>query len=505
MSNAVVTREMLFELNNTLAVPDISLSERKPASVDVLVAAYQPKQSVEEAQKLVNALLIISPDVPRGIGKIDLEDDEPTDYWLGVIWAVADLKWPLGKEFARKWSKRSDRYTGDGFEAAWNSYDPNHPNPIGIGSVYKLATMLKANRTEISITEVTKARTSTGPLSLLNGFSVTGSSEQMRLQMLDDVFVMEGLGILGQWTTLYGSPNSGKTLLTLWLLQEQINAGVIEGGKVFYINADDTYRGAVDKIELAEQWGMQMLVPGHNGFKASYVPILMQKLAETGEARGIVLVLDTLKKFTDLMDKSAASAFGVTAREFVSAGGTLICMAHTNKHTDSDGKGIYGGTSDIVDDSDCMYIIDKISDEGDEVSRIHTVEFTNNKARGDVATSAIFTYVRRTGETYDALLKSVKRIESADADMVKKKVGRNKRLEQDDEIIQAITSSIRQGVVAKSELIKSSMADTAASKAKVKGVLERWTGDEYAEGHRWSYKAGNHNKYSYSLTTTPPS
>lgn len=269
------------------------------------------------------------------------------------------------------------------------------------------------------------------------------------------------------------------------------------------MNADDTFRGAVHKIELAEQWGMKMLVPGHNDFKARLIPAIMEKLVESGEARGVVLVLDTLKKFADLMDKTAASAFGVTAREFVSAGGTLICLAHTNKHKDTEGKGIYSGTSDIVDDSDCMFVIDKLSAEGDDISKVHTVELTNKKARGDVSSSAMYTYVRRIGEPYSALLGSVKRIDSADTDMVKKAAERNKQLKQDDEIIKAITSSIRQGIVTKSELIQSAMADTAESRAKVKNGLERWTGDDYAKGHRWTYKAGDHNKFSYSLTTPP--
>ena len=156
-----------------------------------------------------------------------------------------------------------------------------------------------------------------------------------------------------------------------------------------------------------------------------------------------------------------------------------------------------------MDDSDCMFVIDKLSAEGDDISKVHTVELTNRKARGDVSSSAMYTYVRRIGEPYSALLGSVKRIDSADTDMVKKAAERNKQLKQDDEIIKAITSSIRQGIVTKSELIQSAMADTAESRAKVKNVLERWTGDDYEEGHRWAYKAGDHNKFSYSLTTPP--
>ena len=55
-------------------------------------------------------------------------------------------------------------------------------------------------------------------LDRLHGFSITGSSQTMRQQMLDDMFVLKDIAILGQWTTLYAAPNTGKTLLTLCLL-----------------------------------------------------------------------------------------------------------------------------------------------------------------------------------------------------------------------------------------------------------------------------------------------
>ena len=501
MGSAVVTKKMLEELNRSLCSSELPPVRKKSALAISLVDANRPKESAEKLQRLIDALILIPSDSPRGIGKIELGDDEPTDYWLGVIWAIAGLDWTTGREAARCWSKRSDRYTDEGFDAAWSSYNPDHPNPIGIQSLYRLAEKFdsdtpKAKETTVSNSDLT-------PISVLNKLSVTGSSKQMRLKMLADKFVMKALGILGQWTAFYAAPNTGKTLLTLWLLQEQISAGVIDANKVYYVNADDTYRGAVDKTEIAERLSMQMLIPNMNEFKPSYIPILMQKLAETEEAKGVVLVLDTLKKFTDLMDKGAASAFGNIARGFVAAGGTLICLAHTNKHKDSEGKGIYSGTSDIVDDADCVYIINKISADGNDLSRVHTVEFNNIKARGDVDSTAAFTYTRSSGQEYSALLKTVQRISTSEAKTMRKKAEASEQLDQDDDVIQALTSSIRQGIVTKSELIQSAMADTAESRAKVKGVLERWTGNDYAEGYRWTYKAGDHNKFSYSLTTPP--
>ena len=178
---------------------------------------------------------------------------------------------------------------------------------------------------------------------------------------------------------------------------------------MFYVNADDSFKGTVEKTELAESWGFHMVTPNQNGFTSSEVPQMMLELAETGDAKGVVIILDTLKKFTDLMHKRESSEFGNISREFISAGGTLICLAHTNKHRSADGKPIYSGTSDISDDCDCVYILDKLDGRmfEDEVA----VEFVNDKSRGDVASSVSFSYSKKHGQSYAELIDSVKRID----------------------------------------------------------------------------------------------
>lgn len=106
---------------------------------------------------------------------------------------------------------------------------------------------------------------------------------------------------------------------------------------------------------------MHVIAPHHNGFDIGQIAALMSSMGQDGTARGVVFVLDTLKKFTDLMNKRSASDFGQVAPGFVSGGGTLIALAHTNKHPDFDGKRIPSGTSDIVDDTDCCFVINKLS------------------------------------------------------------------------------------------------------------------------------------------------
>jgi hypothetical protein len=92
----------------------------------------------------MSALEYLSPDVGRGNGSFfDANGYVLTDNWLAVVWAIAGLQWQSGKQIAHEWSTRCpSRFDEAGFEKAWSDYDPAHPNPVGIGSLYKRAKEL---------------------------------------------------------------------------------------------------------------------------------------------------------------------------------------------------------------------------------------------------------------------------------------------------------------------------------------------------------------------------
>jgi hypothetical protein len=137
----------------------------------------------------------------------------------------------------------------------------------------------------------------------LDQFALNGTSTQMRDKMLADKFILGRLAILGQLTLFSAPPNAGKTLLTIWLLRQAIKAGDIVASDVFYINADDNFRGLVDKLSIAETMGFKMLAPGHKGFEPDKFLNYVKKMVADNNARGKVIILDTVKKFTDVMDK----------------------------------------------------------------------------------------------------------------------------------------------------------------------------------------------------------
>ena len=117
-------------------------------------------------------------------------------------------------------------------------------------------------------------------------FSLNGKSAVMREKMLTDTFVLDNIAILGQATAIYAKPNTGKTLIVLWMLIESIKAKRIKGENVYYINADDTYKGLVTKLEIAERYGFQMIAPSHGGFETNQFQSYVRKMIDEKTAHG---------------------------------------------------------------------------------------------------------------------------------------------------------------------------------------------------------------------------
>jgi archaellum biogenesis ATPase FlaH len=322
----------------------------------------------------------------------------------------------------------------------------------------------------------------------LTQFSLMGQTEAMKQQMLDDVFVLEGLAVLGQATAIYAQFGTGKTLLILWLLIESIKAHRIKGEDLFYINVDDNFNGLVTKNGIAEQYGFHMIASNLNDFDPDDFTIHLKKMIADETARGKIIILDTLKKFTDLMDKKKGTAFMKRAREFVQAGGTLIMLAHTNKHKGADGRPVYGGTNDIPSDTDCVFTLDTVSEDG----TIKKVLFEHVKSRSNVDKEKAFSY-RLQADNYHDLMESVVMEDDATAKHFSQDKASNAKRENDQHSIDAIINTIKQGTTLKTELIKSAFDFSGISKAKLQKALEDYTGD------LWRESIGAKNAKNYEL------
>jgi hypothetical protein len=331
----------------------------------------------------------------------------------------------------------------------------------------------------------------------LGCFSLSGQSKAMESKMLADRYVLDKIAILGQATAIYAKPNTGKTLLVLWMLIESIKLRRINGKNVFYINADDDYKGLVFKTSLAEQYGFEMLAPGHNGFESAALLGYLRQLIDDGTAHGVVVILDTLKKFTDLMNKKTGSEFMTRAREFVVNGGTLIMLAHTNKNRDASGKAVFGGTSDIVDDCDCVFILDEVA----RTTTTKQVLFENIKSRGVVTNELAFNYSIEEGKHYQYRLNSVEKADKATSDQAKMAKEAMTRRKKDKPAIDAITEAIKGGHGLKTELIKIASEDSGESRRTLIRVLNAYEGESLGDNCLWSFSKGEKGAKKYYLLT----
>ncbi len=264
-----------------------------------------------------------------------------------------------------------------------------------------------------------KKKKEEAPIFTLDSFVLSADRIEERMQeMEDDVFILGGMAALQQITTLFAKPNTGKTLITLKLIIDDVTAGTIEGQNVYYINADDGGSGAMRKASELAKHGIKAITIGEQGFKPPMLTQALDGMVKTKSAEGKVVIVDTYKKFANQMDKSVLSEFNSCLREFTVAGGAVILLAHTNKNRNSDGQLVAAGTSDAVDDTDASYLIDVVSEDKIDIGVKRTVLFENNKKRGDNEMSASYSYEDIKGQGYLALMDSVKLV---DADVARRK------------------------------------------------------------------------------------
>lgn len=301
----------------------------------------------------------------------------------------------------------------------------------------------------------------------------------------------------GQATVWYAPPNSGKTLIGLALVVRAIRENLILPDNVYYINADDNGTGLAEKLRILQDVGAHMLVPGFKKFRAGDLQSLLLEMAQSGKARGVICIIDTIKKFASLMDKRDVSGFADTCRQFVMHGGTILAFAHTNKNTTPSGALKYAGTTDLIEDFDAAFIITPL--DTDEPGDDRVVRFECIKRRGDSPDKAAYAYSTENALTYDQLLASV---EEATFD----KLGQIERqVEQrtDAELVEAIKACIKDGIATKMQIAAEVAKRTNTSGKSVIRLIDRYTGDDPAK-HHWTFTIGERGKHVFVLLSGAP-
>jgi hypothetical protein len=332
----------------------------------------------------------------------------------------------------------------------------------------------------------------------LDKFSLRGKSDEIEKNAVDAVPILGQLALQGQATVFYAAPNTGKTLITLSLLVDAIQHSRVDPSMVYYLNMDDTFIGVVEKLRIAEEHGFHVLAEGHRDFSANQFLGHIAEMIEKDQAHGVVIILDTLKKFVNLMDKAKSSSFTKVVRQFVMKGGTLVALAHTNKMPGQDGKPVYGGTSDIMDDFDCAYTLASITPKAGSCEKV--VEFENKKRRGNVVPNAAYSYNIQFGTPYTDILLSVQPVDETQLEPMKQA----EQLASDADVINTVIACIGKGINTKMKLVDAVAKSAGVSKRSAMQIIEKYTGVDPAV-HRWQFDVRGHGAKVFFLLDHAPS
>jgi hypothetical protein len=386
-----------------------------------------PAESPIEIDNLYGTLALLSSDVSYGTGRFyDSSGNPEPDYWLAGIWAIASLNWPSGKDIARNWSKQSGRYTDDGFEKAWNSYNPAHENGIGIGSLYKRAKELGWNQT------ITANSIDPSP----QRFTLLGINELTTLPPTEHLVkgVLPSLGL----AAIYGPSGSGKTFLALDLIMAIACQSDWFGHKVK--NVPVTYVGLEGKGGInnrIQAWrtknpkltptNFKIILDNFDLMNKVNVAELAQAIIAAQMYQGVI-VIDTLNQASPAADENSSQDMGVIIKHLKllqeMTGGLVLIIHHTGKNTS---QGLRGHSSlkaaldaniEVVGSDKRSWLLEKSKDGEDGKCFGFRLEVQNLGADsdGDPITSctverdhsAILSKPEPSGKVQKAALKTIK-------------------------------------------------------------------------------------------------
>ena len=322
---------------------------------------------------------------------------------------------------------------------------------------------------------------------------------KMEEQARDAVFVLPRIACLGDLTIINARFSTGKTLLTLWLLSQRDLIDT-QGLKIFYINADDSFNGAIEKAILAESIGVSELVPGQAGFTSDKLEWIIKSAIKTEHARDVVIILDTLKKFVDTMDKTQARKINLLLREFSGCGGTVIALAHTNKHKIA-GESVAEGVGDFLSDFDCAYLMDEIEPTPENVK---TIVLKNQKLRNPNAKEVHFIYDTTEGMTWRQRFDSVEMVGNEQAKAVCAEAKANEQHEEDLPTIIYLERRIHSSSepISATALCQHDLDGDASSRGQRERVLSLYADTNPNELHRhWRQRTMTNKK---GIFYTPP-
>lgn len=332
--------------------------------------AHMPEPKLQHPETLAELLHKLNPDL------------EYSD-WRVVLAVIFTHLGNDGFAVAQQWCKRGAKYmlhtnsklklTTDGadkqFLKVWNGIASDTNFRRGGDDFFGLMKRLGAmGSTDIARWHESKRTTEVKApppenFSLRSHFASHTLTNKDAEKMELTKFIYPKLIPQGLITAYPSPPNGGKTAIFTHAACKLAN----EGYEVFYINADASPSQLKSQQDKADRHGFSILAPdakdagGVNGLMATLSDLSMMDIS----LNQAVLIVDTLKKFVDMLDKKQLKGFINLLRKLVAKGATVCLLVHTNKYLTDDGQLIYEGTADLRSDIDNMiYLYSSLVEPG---------------------------------------------------------------------------------------------------------------------------------------------
>jgi hypothetical protein len=469
-----------------------------------------------------------------------VDPDVPYSDWFLVLTVIFNtLGWREDAfTMADEWSSGGLKYLGtDDVWKYWSSISKDYENPSNINSLVDLVERehpdwlgkwlekeypfektetifrtLVENQSQAQVeTEQTateeeakeeitagQGKYSNNPLAQ---FSLTNILDELESNKVDVTHVLYPIALRGSFTAIFAPSNAGKSLLTFFMLREAIKSGTLDPSSVMYINADDGEEDIILKTRYAKAYGFNHISPGLGGLhNPEMVKEKIQELIDTNQASGIVIIFDTLKRFTNVMDKFVVRDFTNLCRSFTQKGGTVIALGHVNKRRFDGDPLIPEGVEDLRNDVDCWFTLDTKHSENVPSTATYEVK---KKRNPNVASKVTFvmpphgggtSFEDRIDQTWmkplnegSAVAQSTPTAQSKPSTAVSKKKVDN---------VSIVKDLIRSGVTTKMNLIGEIRTKLTLSKRDAERFLEQHTGTDPI-AYEWNYRNGPDNSYVF--------
>jgi hypothetical protein len=188
--------------------------------------------------------------------------------------------------------------------------------------------------------------------------------------MSDAEFLIPNVIVRSHLASYNAPANGGKSALFRFFCEELSAKGL----NVMYINVDAGPGDLKRHHAHAKAHNYSVIAPDAlTGKSADDVTKKLNELASSdADCTNDVIILDTLKKFVSVLNKSASAQFYQLLRRLTVRGCTVCLLGHTNKYKDIEGKLIFEGTADLRNDVDELIYFESILDEEKNVLEITT-------------------------------------------------------------------------------------------------------------------------------------